>query len=84
MYQTSERGFNWIVDIYGRTLAVALRFRFITLLVLLATIGLNVYLFIHVPKGFFPQQDNGRMQGTHSGRSGHVLSSHGQDSAADD
>ena len=31
--------------------------------VLLATIGLNVYLFIHVPKGFFPQQDNGRMMG---------------------
>ena len=36
----------------------------ITIAVLLATIGLNVYLFIHVPKGFFPQQDNGRMQGT--------------------
>ncbi len=29
-----------------------------------ATIGLNVYLFIHVPKGFFPQQDNGRLNGT--------------------
>jgi multidrug efflux pump len=29
----------------------------------LATIGLNVYLFIHVPKGFFPQQDNGRVMG---------------------
>ena len=41
-----------------------LRFRAITLLVLLATIGLNVYLFIHVPKGFFPQQDNGRIQGS--------------------
>ena len=36
----------------------------ITLLVLAATIGLNVYLFVRVPKGFFPQQDNGRMQGT--------------------
>ena len=42
---------------------MALRFRAITLLVLLATIGLNVYLFIRVPKGFFPQQDNGRIQG---------------------
>ena len=31
---------------------------------MLATIGLNVYLFIRVPKGFFPQQDNGRIQGS--------------------
>ena len=51
-------------NLYGRTLSVALRFRAITLLVLLATIGLNVYLFIRVPKGFFPQQDNGRIQGS--------------------
>ena len=33
-------------------------------MVLAATIALNVYLFIQVPKGFFPQQDNGRMMGT--------------------
>ena len=64
MYRTSERAFDWVVNLYGRTLAVALRFRAITLLVLLATIGLNVYLFIRVPKGFFPQQDNGRIQGS--------------------
>ena len=64
LYRTSERAFNWIVNFYGSTLSVALRFRAITLLVLLATIGLNVYLFIRVPKGFFPQQDNGRLQGS--------------------
>ncbi len=64
MYRTSERAFTWVVDMYGRTLSVALRFRAITLLVLLATIGLNVYLFIRVPKGFFPQQDTGRIQGS--------------------
>ena len=64
MYRTSERAFDWVVDLYGRTLAVALRFRAITLLVLLATIGLNVYLFIRMPKGFFPQQDTGRIQGS--------------------
>jgi multidrug efflux pump len=64
MYNTSERGFNWIVDLYGRSLTRVLRHPVITLLVLAATIGLNVYLFIKVPKGFFPQQDNGRMQGT--------------------
>ncbi len=64
MYRTSERGFNWIVKQYARTLNRVLQHSVITLLVLGATIGLNVYLFIRVPKGFFPQQDNGRMQGT--------------------
>jgi multidrug efflux pump len=64
MYRTSERAFNAIVDAYGRTLGRVLRHPAITLAVLAATIGLNVYLFIHVPKGFFPQQDNGRLNGT--------------------
>ncbi|MES1260884.1 MAG: multidrug efflux RND transporter permease subunit [Acidobacteriota bacterium] len=63
LYRTSERFFTWLVDTYGRTLTVVLRHAFITALVLLATIGLNVYLFIHVPKGFFPQQDDGRIMG---------------------
>ncbi len=66
-YRTSERAFTWIVEAYGETLAIALRFRFVTLLVLLATIGLNVYLFWQIPKGFFPQQDNGRIQGSVQG-----------------
>jgi len=61
---TIERFFNWIIDTYGRTLTVVLRHPTITLLVLAATIALNGYLFVKVPKGFFPQQDNGRMQGT--------------------
>ena len=64
MYRTTERAFDWVVNQYGRTLLIALRFRAITLLVLLATVGLNVYLFIRVPKGFFPQQDTGRIQGS--------------------
>jgi len=64
LYRTSERAFNWVVGFYGRTLAVVLRFPATTLAVLLATIALNVYLYIHVPKGFFPQQDNGRMMGS--------------------
>jgi multidrug efflux pump len=63
-YRTSERFFNWIIDTYGRTLTVVLRHPAITLLVLAGTIALNGYLFAKVPKGFFPQQDNGRMQGT--------------------
>jgi multidrug efflux pump len=64
MYRTTERAFNSIVNLYGRTLSRVLLHPTITLLVLAATIGLNVYLFVRVPKGFFPQQDNGRMQGT--------------------
>ncbi len=64
LYRTSERGFNFLVNLYGKTLAVVLRHSFVTLLVLMVTIALNVYLFIRVPKGFFPQQDNGRLQGS--------------------
>ncbi|MGD0221833.1 MAG: efflux RND transporter permease subunit [Terriglobia bacterium] len=63
LYRTSEQGFNWVVKAYGRTLSTVLRFPAITLAVLLATVGLNVYLYTYVPKGFFPQQDNGRMMG---------------------
>jgi multidrug efflux pump len=67
MYRVSERAFAWLVDTYGRTLSVALRFHAATLLLLLATIGLNVYLIRRVPTGFFPQQDNGRIQGSLQG-----------------
>jgi multidrug efflux pump len=63
LYRTSERHFKWMVNAYGRTLATALRYSPVTLGILLATIALNVYLFIHVSKGFFPQQDNGRVMG---------------------
>ncbi len=64
LYQAVETVFNWVVRLYGRLLAVVLRHAFATLMVLLATIGLNVFLFIRVPKGFFPEQDNGRMVGS--------------------
>ena len=63
LYRISERGFNSVVGLYGKTLSGVLRHPFITLMVLLATIALNVDLFIKVPKGFFPQQDNGRLSG---------------------
>jgi multidrug efflux pump len=64
IYRTSERAFEWVIGLYGRSLQRVLNHPFLTLAVLLMTIGLNVYLFIRIPKGFFPQQDNGRMQGT--------------------
>ena len=61
------RGFDWffakLLNGYRKTLAWTLRFKFITLLVFFITIGLNVFLFINIPKGFFPQQDTGLVMG---------------------
>ena len=62
-YRLSEKFFTWMVRTYERTLAVVLRHPAFTALVLLITIGVNVYLFIIVPKGFFPLQDNGTIFG---------------------
>src|ERR1019366_1108914 len=64
LYDVSERAFNGIVSIYGWTLARVLRHPAITLMVLVGTIALNVSLFLSVPKGFFPQQDGGRLSGS--------------------
>jgi multidrug efflux pump len=64
LYQASERAFQWLVDAYRWTLEAALNVAPITLLVLIGAIALNVYLFIRVPKGFFPQQDTGRLAGS--------------------
>ncbi len=58
-YRAVERMFDAMLAFYRRTLDVALRFRFITLLVFLATVALTVVLFIRIPKGFFPDQDTG-------------------------
>jgi multidrug efflux pump len=63
LYHASERAFNWIVRGYGRTLTHVLDYPALTLAALLAVIGLNFYLYVRVPKGFFPQQDNGRIMG---------------------
>ncbi len=56
-----ERIFDAITRAYDRTLTVALRHPAITMIIFLATFAVNVYLFNLVPKGFFPQQDNGRL-----------------------
>ncbi|MBV8845091.1 MAG: multidrug efflux RND transporter permease subunit [Bryobacterales bacterium] len=63
LYQSTERAFESLVNTYGRTLTVALRHSFVTLLVLLAAIALNIFLFVRIPKGFFPIQDTGRLNG---------------------
>ncbi len=64
LYRASERAFDWILAGYDKTLSWALRHSLIMILVTLATIALNVYLFVIVPKGFFPQQDTGRLAGS--------------------
>ena len=67
LYRASDRAFAWIVNTYGTTLTQVLKHARLTMAVLLATIALNVFLFIHVPKGFFPMQDNGRLMGAIQG-----------------
>ncbi len=64
LYRWNERIFQRILDSYAAALRVVLRHPAITLLVLIATITVNVYMFKVVPKGFFPEQDTGRMVGT--------------------
>jgi multidrug efflux pump len=62
-YRASERVFNWVLGLYERSLTIVLRHPAFTLTVLLITIGVNIYLLDIVPKGFFPQQDNGTIGG---------------------
>jgi hydrophobe/amphiphile efflux-1 (HAE1) family protein len=58
-----EAFFAWLVAIYDRGLIVALRHHRITLAVMLATVAVTGYLFVIIPKGFFPQQDTGIIMG---------------------
>jgi multidrug efflux pump len=63
LYHFSERIFEGIIAFYGRTLTVVLRHRFLTICVALGTLGLTGYLYIVIPKGFFPVQDTGVILG---------------------
>ncbi|WP_293797515.1 efflux RND transporter permease subunit [uncultured Bosea sp.] len=63
VYQASEKLFRTLANAYERSLDVALRFRFTTLMVFFATLALTIYLFVIIPKGFFPQQDTGLITG---------------------
>jgi multidrug efflux pump len=63
LYRFSERIFDGILHGYGASLGWVLRHRAFMLGVTIATACLSVYLYIIVPKGFFPQQDTGRLQG---------------------
>ena len=61
LYERSERGFDLLLHAYESTLKIALRLRFLTLMVMFATIGLTGYLYYVIPKGFFPLQDTGML-----------------------
>ncbi len=63
LYRLSERFFEAMLDFYRRTLTSALDHPRFIMMVLAAVVGLNFYLYDIVPKGFFPQQDTGRMIG---------------------
>jgi multidrug efflux pump len=64
LYNWSEAVLNWIMDSYASALRGVLHHPAITMLALGATIGVTVYLYVIVPKGFFPEQDTGRVMGS--------------------
>jgi multidrug efflux pump len=63
IYRFSEKLFDTTLSLYSRALKIVLRHQPLTLLITIATAALSIYLYIIVPKGFFPQQDTGRLQG---------------------
>lgn len=62
-YRTSEHAFTAIINLYGQTLRWVLRHQTATLLVAVGTLALTVWLYLIVPKGFFPVQDTGVILG---------------------
>ena len=63
LYNQTEGVYRWVISTYASALDVVLDHPASVLLVVLVTMGINVYLYDKIPKGFFPQQDTGRLQG---------------------
>jgi multidrug efflux pump len=63
MYRLSEGIFEWVIRQYGKTLGIVLRHQFMTLVVAMATLVATIYLYVIIPKGFFPVQDTGVILG---------------------
>ena len=63
LYRVSERAFEWLLRRYEASLSWVLRHARLTMVVAAITVCINVYLYAVVPKGFFPEQDNGRLMG---------------------
>jgi multidrug efflux pump len=66
-YRASERMFEEVIAFYGKTLKWVLQHEYSTLLIAAATLVLTIFLYIVVPKGFFPVQDTGVIQGISEG-----------------
>jgi multidrug efflux pump len=64
VYRLSEHGFDWMLKVYRGGLGWVLRHQVVTLAITILTAGLSIYLYIIAPKGFFPQQDTGRLGGS--------------------
>jgi multidrug efflux pump len=67
LYRKTERFFVFILSVYEHMLRWVLRHSAIVLAIAIATLAFNIYLFVIVPKGFFPQQDTGRLNGNFIG-----------------
>jgi multidrug efflux pump subunit AcrB len=63
LYRISECGFDGILNVYEAGLKIVMRHRFITLMVMLGTVAVTGYLYVIIPKGFFPEQDTGLILG---------------------
>ena len=63
LFRWSERAFQAVINFYGSTLAVVLRHQFLTLLVAVGTLAATIWLYLVIPKGFFPVQDTGVILG---------------------
>jgi hydrophobe/amphiphile efflux-1 (HAE1) family protein len=63
LYRLSERGFDGLINLYEAGLKIVLRHRFTTLMTMFGTIALTGYLYVLIPKGFFPEQDTGLIIG---------------------
>ena len=63
LYNQSEKFYKWVISTYAAALDAVLNHPAPVLVAILITLGINVYLYVKVPKGFFPQQDTGRLFG---------------------
>src|SRR6202035_3680943 len=67
-YNWTEKFFQWVISTYASALQSVLQYPAPVLLVILATVGISGYLYVKIPKGFFPQQDTGRLYGQVQGQ----------------
>ena len=67
LYRWTEGFFDFLIGSYERSLRWVLRHQFIVLMIAVLTLCLNIYLFVIIPKGFFPQQDTSRLNGNFMG-----------------